>query len=149
MKNNTWLWLASLLLFPFFFMSDKKILLPQGRIASRFGWRIHPVTGEKHFHNGIDIVMPIGTPIYAPDDGVIRDVYFNNIGGKQLLLDTDNYIFGFAHLSEVFVKKGQRVNKGDLIARSGNTGRTTGAHLHFTVADKKTGKHIDPSILYA
>jgi murein DD-endopeptidase len=116
------------------------------KITSPFGERIHPVTKEKQFHNGIDLNMPKGTPIYAPDDATILKIWEDSIGGKQMQISTPRYIYGFAHLSEIFVREGQRVKEGDLIARTGDTGRVTGAHLHLTLRDKKFNL-IDPKIL--
>jgi len=128
--------------------SDTKIILPQGRITSRYGYRKHPVTGERHFHNGIDIALPEGTPIRAPENGIIESVYYNNRGGFQLILRGENYIYGFAHLKKILVKKGDKVIRGEIIAESGKTGNVTGAHLHFTIRTLD-GKHIDPETLYS
>lgn len=128
------------------------MMLPKGiRVSSPFGERIHPVTKQKQFHNGIDIVMPVGTSILAPMCGKVIDVYENAIGGLQLIFECaaeggERYTFGFAHLSRVVAIKGNYYNEGDIIAYSGNTGRSTGAHLHFTV--RLNGNLIDPMIIY-
>lgn len=120
--------------------------LPQGKITSRFGWRVHPITGKQSFHNGIDIAMRSGTPIAAPLDGYVVAVYENDKGGKQMRLFCGEYTFGFAHLSRIVVSKGQRVREGEIIAYSGNTGASTAPHLHFTV--RKNGELIDPLLLF-
>ncbi len=111
----------------------------EGRITSPFGRRrdpIHPNTWKEH--NGIDIGAPVGTPVYAPADGVVRSTYTHSAGGMTLLMtSTDGTVrYGFCHLSGYTVKPGERVMRGQQIARSGNTGRSTGPHLHFSV---KTG----------
>ena len=109
----------------------------EGRITSGFGDRVHPITGQKSFHNGIDIAAVVGTAIYSPIDGVVVDVYDREIGGKSLIIGDKNTLrFGFAHLSKVIVKIGDQITKKQLIAKSGNTGISTGPHLHFTA---KTG----------
>jgi murein DD-endopeptidase MepM/ murein hydrolase activator NlpD len=113
-------------------------------ITSPFGMRTHPVDGGEKFHNGIDIRANVGTPIKAPDNGTVTQVYSNDAGGKQLIIKLDSgYTAGFAHLSEYSVKAGDKVKAGQIVAKSGNTGNTTGAHLHFTIKDK-SGNFIDP-----
>jgi len=124
---------------------NEKFLLPQGRITSKYGYRKHPITGKRTFHNGIDLAMPVGTRINAPCEGEVIKVWENATGGLQMQVRCGDYTFGFAHLSKIFIKSGN-VCQGDLLALSGNTGATTGAHLHMTV--RKEGKLIDPEILY-
>ena len=105
----------------------------QGKITSKFGDRIHPITGVKKFHNGVDIGCPINTPIYSPCEGIIASTYNHQTGGKTLILrafGTDDR-FAFAHLHGFTKKEGDIVKRGALIAYSGNTGASTGAHLHF------------------
>ena len=106
----------------------------EGRISSLFGERIHPVTKIKSFHNGVDIAAPVGTPVYTPVDAYIAQVYDHAIGGKTIILKdiNSNDRFGFCHLAQQLVKAGQTVPKGTMIAQSGNTGRSTGPHLHFS-----------------
>lgn len=106
------------------------------KISSPFGWRVHPKTGKKSFHNGIDIACPAGTPIIAPFDGVVA-LTRSSSGGIQLILTHEGGLrMGFAHLSGYAdgIKPGVRAKAGQVIAYSGNTGRTTGPHLHFTTA---------------
>ena len=105
-----------------------------GRVTSKFGTRTHPITGKKSFHNGVDISAPIGTDILAPDSGIITEVWNHERGGKCLaLVNSSGIRFGFAHLHHRLAKLNQLVNKGEHIAESGNTGASTGPHLHFTV----------------
>ncbi|NCB19774.1 MAG: M23 family metallopeptidase [Bacteroidia bacterium] len=109
----------------------------EGRITSPFGIRVHPVTKQKgSFHNGIDIACSVGTEVLTPVDALVTAVYTHEAGGKTVIIkdlnSTDRY--GFAHLSKQLVKVGQLVPKGSVIALSGNTGRSTGPHLHLTRA---------------
>ena len=106
----------------------------KGWISSRFGYRLSPFTNEKEFHNGLDIVARIGSPIIAPADGVVSSV------GKTYgfgLTCAVNHGYGlktiYAHLSKILVKKGQSITRGETIALMGNSGRSTGPHLHYEV----------------
>lgn len=123
----------------------KKLLRPvYGPINSPFGDRKHPVTGELKFHNGVDFPVPVGTPVFSPGPGTIKSVYYSDIGGNQLIIQHDDgFKTGFAHLSKVLVKVGDKVDSGKVVAFTGNTGRVTGPHLHFTVTDP-SGNKIDP-----
>lgn len=122
-----------------------KFLKPvTGRISSRFGNRKHPITGKLSFHNGIDIAAPIGTPVIAPDSGKIIEYWDHVKGGKCIALFNGSVRFGFAHLNKRLVTLNQLVNKGDVIAEVGNTGASTGAHLHFTV--KVNGVWVNPEV---
>jgi len=105
------------------------------RITSRFGFRAHPVFNKVLLHNGIDIACPVGTPIVSSYPGYVR-VWENRLGGLQLALydHTGKLRLGFAHLSDVFVSNGDTVDKGWMIATTGNSGTTTGPHLHLTVS---------------
>jgi murein DD-endopeptidase MepM/ murein hydrolase activator NlpD len=106
----------------------------KGWVSSRFGYRISPFTNEKEFHNGLDISARTGSPIIAPADGVVASIV-KSYGFGVLL--TVNHGYGlktrYAHLSKVLVKKGQAVKRGEKIALVGNTGRSTGPHLHYEV----------------
>lgn len=113
-------------------------------ISSKFGNRIHPVTGEYKFHNGIDLPVPENTPVFAPLNGTVDKVLTNDVGGVQLIIQHDNgYRTGYAHLNERVVKVGDRVLEGQVIALSGATGAVTGAHLHFNMKDPN-GEFLDP-----
>ncbi len=125
--------------------------MPKGiSLTSKFGERIHPVYKTKSFHNGIDLSMPVGTRVLAPFNGVVSDVWETLRGGIQMryefIIDDIRYTFGFAHLSRVVRHKGERCNKDDVIAYSGNTGIGTGAHLHFTI--RVNGQLVDPITIY-
>lgn len=129
----------------FFKSVDKKMKFPvQGKISSPFGDRIHPITKVKSFHNGIDIACKEDTKVICPADGVVIGRYSNEKGGNQLIIQhTNGYITGYAHLNSISVKFNQSVKQGQIIALTGNTGASTGAHLHFTLKDSK-GKYLDP-----
>lgn len=106
----------------------------EGVITTPFGKRIHPITGKESDHNGVDIGCPVGTPVYSPVESIVMQVYDHEIGGKTIILrDTaNNDRYGFCHLGKYEVRAGTRIKKGQLIALSGNTGRSTGPHLHFS-----------------
>ncbi|QFI36456.1 peptidoglycan DD-metalloendopeptidase family protein [Moritella marina ATCC 15381] len=103
------------------------------RISSSFNpRRLHPVTGLLRPHNGTDFATPIGTPVLATGDGVVSRVINHKYAGLYIEISNgQTYSTRFLHLSKALVKKGQRVKRGQKIALSGNTGRTTGAHLHY------------------
>lgn len=116
----------------------------KGRVTSGFGSRVHPITGKRSFHNGVDIAVPIGTPVLAPENGRICEVWDHPKGGKCIAMKTTmGTRYGFAHLSQQSRKVGDLVFEGDTIALSGNTGASTGAHVHFTV--KKGELWMDPA----
>ena len=117
-------------------------------VTSKFGNRIHPVSGNNDFHNGLDLRAPVNTKVYAPEDGEVVSVYFTTAGGHQLIIEHDNgFTTGYAHLNAYKVKVGDRVKKGQHIANTGDTGQSTGPHLHFTLRDKSR-KIIDPEIYF-
>lgn len=114
------------------------------RITSGFGPRKAPVPGASTFHNGIDLAVPEGTPIHAPAGGRVRASYSTAHGGIQLLFDDDNGVtHGMAHLSQVLAKVGDRIEAGQVLAKSGRTGIGTGPHLHYTT--RVNGRLMDPT----
>lgn len=113
-------------------------------ISSPYGWRTHPITGEKKLHAGMDIPVPIGTPVLAADDGEVEEVAFNNEAGNYVRLNHGNGMATrYLHLNRAYVKPGLRIKKGQIIAESGNTGGSTGPHLHFEVI--LNGQTVDPA----
>lgn len=104
-------------------------------ISSRFNPnRRHPTTGKISPHNGTDFAMPVGTPVNAPAGGRVERVIKHYAAGRYVVIRHDNgYRTRYLHLSKALVSKGDRVEMGDRIALSGNTGRSTGPHLHYEV----------------
>lgn len=104
-------------------------------ISSPFGYRYHPVFKQNHLHSGIDLNGPIGEPVYATGDGVVEAVEVNFYGyGNCIVIDHGfGYKTRYAHLRTIHAFEGQKVHRGDQIATLGNSGRTTGAHLHYEV----------------
>lgn len=116
-----------------------------GAISSGFGWRVHPITGERKLHKGVDFAAPTGTPIFASSDGVVTYAGWSEDGyGNVVELRHDNGTLTlYAHANSVYVSKGQTVRKGQAIAEVGTTGRSTGPHLHFEIQlDGRTA--VDP-----
>lgn len=114
-----------------------------GRITSGFGKRIHPLTQVEKFHNGVDVAVPIGTAVLSPVDGIIHEIYTHATGGLTLILGdkTGRRRFGFCHLSKTFFPAGTPVTQGSIIALSGNTGASTGPHVHFTAKEGGQWEH--------
>ena len=116
----------------------------KGKVTSGFGKRVHPITKEVKEHNGVDISAALGTPIVSPLDGTVIDVNTNPTGGKQLIIKHINgYKTGYAHLNAYAVNKGDSVKQGQVIAYVGNSGASTGAHLHFTLTNP-VGIKVNP-----
>lgn len=105
-----------------------------GYVSSPFGYRIDPFTKKRKMHHGLDISAPTGTPIYATASGTV--VYAKWYGGYGYTIKLDHgygYSTIYAHLSKMNVRKGQQVNRGEAIGKMGNTGKSTGPHLHYEV----------------
>ncbi len=115
-----------------------------GRFTSNYGMRNDPFTGILRFHNGVDLANEVGTPIYAAMDGVVKRVE-TQLGyyGKYVIIGHPNgYQTLYAHLNSFNVRVGQQVSRGQKIGEMGNTGRSTGSHLHFSIF--QNGKSINP-----
>ncbi|MDR2700981.1 MAG: M23 family metallopeptidase [Spirochaetaceae bacterium] len=109
-----------------------------GKRSSPFGWRDDPFTRARSFHAGQDISVPMGTPVKASADGKVSATGFNAVYGNFLIIShSDDYQTMYAHLNRILVKTGAYVSQGSVIARSGNSGRSTGPHLHFSVYKNK------------
>jgi murein DD-endopeptidase MepM/ murein hydrolase activator NlpD len=99
-----------------------------------FGYRVHPLYGDRRLHRGIDISAPVGTPIWAVADGtVITAEWDNSYGNFVEIRHGDGTVTLYAHADKLFVAKGQQVKQGEAIAAVGSTGRSSGPHLHFEV----------------
>ena len=125
------------------FYGERFVWPVRGRISSAFGYRTHPFTGLRSFHSAIDIVTPTGTKIKATSDGKIADTGYNSVFGNYVIVKHDNgYQSLYAHLSSVGVRRGNSVAQGSIIGLSGNSGQSTGPHLHFSIF--KNGQALDP-----
>jgi hypothetical protein len=114
-----------------------------GFVSSRFGRRMDPFTGRLTFHRGVDYSVRKGASIYATADGVVAYAgKWSRFGTVVEISHGHGYVTRYAHVSKVFVKKGQHVKRGDVVARVGATGKATAAHLHYEVL--KDGKHKNP-----
>ena len=119
------------------------ILPASGRITSGFGMRYNPWSKRREFHKGLDIANRPGTPIFAPADGVVTYRGWKKGFGKFLSVDHGyGYRTRYGHLKRILVKVGDRVRRGQIIAQLGNTGRSTGPHLHYEVLVR--GRHVNP-----
>jgi murein DD-endopeptidase MepM/ murein hydrolase activator NlpD len=123
--------------------STPSIWPTEGWVTSGYGYRISPFTGRRSFHAGIDIASDFGTPIVAPARGRVIFVGRKGPLGKTIKID---HGFGlrtsYGHAAEIFVKRGQEVERGERIASVGSTGRSTGPHLHYAVELK--GRSVHP-----
>lgn len=115
-------------------------------ITSPFGWRKNPITGKIEFHKGVDIKASNNTEIFAPVDAKVVFSGFKKGYGNTIILRTKKEFFLFAHLSGINVQNDKFVKKGEIIGRTGNSGFTTGPHLHFEY--KLNSKYLDPMSLY-
>lgn len=115
----------------------------QGVVTSSCGTRQNPILKKEEVHNGLDIAAAEGTEVVAVRSGVITETRTSATLGKLVKFrTTDGYEIMYAHLSEILVKKGEKVRQGQAVARSGNTGLSTGPHLHYSVW--KAGVLLDP-----
>ena len=115
-------------------MVPTQIPVPDANLGSTFGWRIDPITGRSALHTGLDFPATPGTPIYAAAGGMVVTQEFHPQYGNMLEVDHgNNLITRYAHASKILVKKGDLIKRGQRIAEVGNTGRSTGPHLHFEV----------------
>jgi murein DD-endopeptidase MepM/ murein hydrolase activator NlpD len=125
------------------YLEDQKSLLAstpsiwpvKGWLTSGFGYRTSPFTGRREMHKGLDVATRTGTPIIAPADGIV--VFSGREGGFGKMLSIDHgygIVSKYGHCSTIEAKLGQKVKRGDIVARVGNTGRSTGPHLHYEVA---------------
>jgi murein DD-endopeptidase MepM/ murein hydrolase activator NlpD len=125
-------------------LSSTPTIMPAvGWITSYFGHRISPYAGRLKMHEGLDVGAPFGTPIVAPADGIIT--YSGNKAGFGKFVQIDHG-YGietlYAHSQKLFVRKGEKINRGDLLAKVGSTGYSTGPHLHYEV--RVNGIAVDP-----
>lgn len=126
------------------FLAKRKFIFPlkhftTNTLYSKFGYR------TEGFHNGCDFAVPTGSTVIASDSGKVINVSSGGLGGIQIIIQHDNeYMTAYLHLSATLVKVNDFVKQGQIIAKSGNTGYSTGAHLHFSIYDLKKNEYIDP-----
>ena len=125
-------------------MSLVALPLKNIHISSGFGMRMHPIYHKRILHNGIDLSARYEN-VYSMFPGTVVKVGQDNRSGKFVIIRTSDYTISYCHLSQPFVKENDFVNAGRNIAVSGNTGASTGPHLHITA--KKNGKEFDPAII--
>ena len=118
------------------------------RLSSSFGYRTDPVHGRSTRHQGVDFALDSGNPVYSTGDGVVESVKFEFFGyGNQVVIDHGfGYKTRYAHLKNVGVVEGMKVKRGECIGESGNSGKSTGPHLHYEVIYK--GSPVNPSNYY-
>lgn len=118
------------------------------RTASGYGMRMHPIYKIRKFHRGMDFSAPVGTPIFATGDAVVKKVRRSRRGyGYHIVLDHNfNYQTLYAHLSKIGVYQGQKIKRGEIIGYVGNTGTSTAPHLHYEVL--KNGRPMNPIYFY-
>lgn len=114
------------------------------RVASAYGWRIHPITGEYSFHSGIDLSAYSGTEIYAARDGIVTTSQYNwSLGNYVVVNHGDGYSTLYAHMVERAAEVGDYVSQGEVIGYVGSTGESTGPHLHYVVYYR--GSTVNPA----
>ena len=118
------------------------------RMASGYGWRIHPIYKTQKMHTGMDFTAPVGTEIYSTGNGIIEKIEMDGRGyGNNILI---NHGYGYetlyGHMSKISVRPGQKISRGDLIGYVGNSGSSTGPHLHYEV--RKNGNPVNPVNFY-
>lgn len=115
------------------------------KVTSPYGYRRDPFTGKQSWHNGLDLRAK-NEPAYAMMDGIVEKIGYDNRSGNYVTLRHGNFYISYCHLSSIIVRKGEYVYSGIIVGVTGNTGRSTGSHLHLTC--KKDGKSINPAILF-
>ena len=115
------------------------------KVTSPYGYRRDPFTGKLSWHNGLDLRAK-NEPSYAMMDGIVEKVGYDNRSGNYVTLKHGNFYISYCHLSSIIVRKGESVFPGIIVGVTGNTGRSTGYHLHLTC--KKDGKSFNPAILF-
>lgn len=117
------------------------------RTASGFGWRIDPVYRTRRFHEGMDFTAPIGTEIFATGNGTVSFAGWRQGYGNTVMIDHGfNYVTLYGHMHRIYVRRGQKVTRGEVIGEVGNTGKSTGPHLHYEVHFR--GKPTNPQNYY-
>jgi len=114
------------------------------KISSQYGERLNPFTKKIQFHTGIDFPIPAGTPVKSTAGGTVKKVTETDGRGKRIVLQhVDGYQTSYSNLFQINVEEGEKVNKGQVIALSGNSGKSTAPHLHYEVI--KNGEQVNPA----
>ncbi len=117
-----------------FLASTPSIYPTKGWVSSKFGYRVSPITGNRSFHQGLDIAAHKGTSVIAAADGIVSFAGRKGRLGNLIVLDHGHGIVTrYGHLYKILVKNGEQVKRGNLIGQVGSTGRSTGSHLHYEV----------------
>jgi len=114
------------------------------KVTSPYGYRRDPFTGKQSWHNGLDLRAK-NEPAYSMMEGIVEKIGYDSRSGNYVTLKHGNYHVSYCHLSSIIVRKGEYVYPGIIVGVTGNTGRSTGSHLHLTC--KKDGKSVNPTIL--
>ncbi len=118
-----------------------------GRVTSKFGFRTNPVNNKPDFHNALDIAAPIDTPIMAAADGVVIKSEKDDSLGNYIVIDHSNgFTTTYGHCDRLIAKVGMRIREGEIIARVGSTGKSTGPHVHFATC--KDSLYFNPEYLF-
>ena len=114
------------------------------RVSSAYGARSAPKAGASTDHKGIDFALPVNTDVISSIAGNVSDVGYNSARGNYIVIENGGISTLYQHLNSAIVKKGDTVRQGQVIAKSGNTGLTTGPHLHYEL--KIDGQNVDPAL---
>ncbi len=130
-----------------YFVNANPVLPVEGaRLTSRFGYRIHPITGKKGFHTGLDMAAKEGTPVSAVYYGKVIKISEDDSWGKYVLIEhSDGFRTFYCHLSEIYAEEGAIIRQGETLGLVGSTGLSTGPHLHFEVRINEI--RVDPELL--
>ena len=115
------------------------------KVTSPYGYRRDPITGKQSWHNGLDLRAK-NESAYSMMEGIVEKIGYDSRSGNYVTLRHGNFYISYCHLSSIIVRKGESVFPGIIVGVTGNTGRSTGYHLHLTC--KKDGKSINPAILF-
>jgi murein DD-endopeptidase MepM/ murein hydrolase activator NlpD len=119
-------------------------------VSSQFGWRLHPITGTRRHHDGVDLKAACGAPIYASAPGVVASTgWAAGYGNRTIVKHADGWYSTYNHQSEIHTAVGDQVAQGDQIGLAGTTGASTGCHLHFEIAQGSPTAVMDPMPLLA
>ncbi|MGL4982380.1 MAG: M23 family metallopeptidase [Treponemataceae bacterium] len=128
----------------FFLDTALRSPLPQGVLTSSYGFRVSPISGNDHFHGGVDLAAPTGTSVLAARTGLAKHVGFDAVYGNYIVLHHENNTESlYAHLDSIDISKNETVNRGAVIGKVGSTGASTGPHLHFEIRQDGQKQNIN------